>query len=122
MGQITRADLLDLINSVSGTAIREALEPFQKQHTTWMEQILQQQLKAAEPPLEKGIALARFVRAIVGGRFNSERPAAWAARQWGEANDVVKALAAGDATAGGFIVPPSYMAEIIELLRAQSVV
>jgi HK97 family phage major capsid protein len=122
MSQITRADLLDLIKSVSGTAIMEALEPFQKQHTGWMEQILNQQLKAAEPPLEKGIALARFVRAIVGGRYHGERPAVWAARQWGEANDVVKALAAGDATAGGFIVPPNYMTEISELLRPASVV
>jgi HK97 family phage major capsid protein len=35
---------------------------------------------------------------------------------------VSKALAAGDAAAGGFLIPDQYSADIIELLRAQSIV
>jgi HK97 family phage major capsid protein len=123
MAQMTKAEVIELIKSVTGTAMTEMMEPLTKRHTSVMEQILAQQMKAAEPPLEKGVALGRFVRAIVGGRINGERPVAWAIRQgWDENSSVVKALAAGDATAGGFIVPPNFMTEIIELLRAQSVV
>jgi HK97 family phage major capsid protein len=42
--------------------------------------------------------------------------------QYGEAHPVTRALVVSTATAGGFIVPPDYHAEIIELLRAQAVI
>jgi HK97 family phage major capsid protein len=41
---------------------------------------------------------------------------------YGESHPVTRALIVSSGTAGGFIVPPDYMNEIIELLRAQTVV
>ena len=39
---------------------------------------------------------------------------------YGESHPVTKALNVGTGSAGGFIVPPDYLAEIIELLRPQA--
>ena len=45
-----------------------------------------------------------------------------AASLYGESHPVTRALVAGQGSAGGFIVPPDYMNEVIELLRPMAVV
>jgi HK97 family phage major capsid protein len=55
-----------------------------------------------------------------GGNIYNARMAA--KELYGENHPVTKALLAGVGASGGFIVPPDYVAEIIELLRPQAVV
>jgi HK97 family phage major capsid protein len=87
--------------------------------------------KASSPTREKGAAFGRVVRAMAAAKMNKmgSEGTVEVLRGWGD-NDLAdalsdartKALAAGDATAGGFLVPTQFSNEVIELLRAQSVV
>jgi HK97 family phage major capsid protein len=58
--------------------------------------------------------------ALAGGNLYQARQIA--AEQLGESHPVTRALVTSVGASGGFIVPPDYMNEIIELLRPQSVV
>ncbi len=80
---------------------------------------------------EKGVALARCLRATAWAKLNDagvdgaiSQLKRWGdddlADKWQEAR--TKALSAGDAASGGFLVPEEYSTELIELLRARSVV
>lgn len=71
---------------------------------------------------EKGRGAAQLVRALAAGRGDVEKSARWAAKNIGEDAQVTKALEAATDAAGGFIVPPNYSQEIIELLYPQTVV
>jgi HK97 family phage major capsid protein len=64
-------------------------------------------------------ACARMI-GVGGGNIYNARQAA--TDFYGENHPVTKALLAGVGASGGFIVPPDYVAEIIELLRPQAVV
>ncbi len=70
---------------------------------------------------KKGAGAARLVRALAAGKGDPERAASFARRQWGD-EDVAKALDSGVDAAGGFIVPPNYSDEIIDLLYPATVV
>ena len=88
--------------------------------------------REAEVPLaEKGMAFARCVRATAAAKMRGDGVDGairvlkmWGnddlAEKWAEAR--TKALAAGDATAGGFLVPVQFSQEVIEFLRARSVI
>ena len=87
--------------------------------------------KASTPSREKGAAFGRVVRAMAAAKMNKmgSEGTVEVLRGWGDtdladalADARSKALAAGDATAGGFLVPTQFSNEVIELLRAQSVV
>jgi HK97 family phage major capsid protein len=69
----------------------------------------------------KGLALAGVARALSNGRGLSDA-GNWAAKNYGEQHPVTKALVAGVGGSGGFIVPPEYINEIIELLRPMTAV
>ena len=71
---------------------------------------------------EKGIKFARFVRALAANRGNKQSAAPWYEKAYGAKDTVHAALLASDFEAGGALVPPGFTAEIIELLRAQTVV
>lgn len=82
--------------------------------------------KPAEQPKkrEKGEGFARILRANIQARFDPERAVA-VLRGWGDADladGVQKAMTAGTPIAGGFIVPEGYSQDIIELLRAPSII
>lgn len=80
---------------------------------------------------EPGIALARCLRATAWAKLNDAgvEGAISQLKKWGD-DDLAqkwqegrqKALAAGDAASGGFLVPEEYSTELIEFLRARSVV
>jgi HK97 family phage major capsid protein len=83
-----------------------------------------------KPAREKGMGLARCLRATAAARMRGEGPEAaiktlqqWGdgdlADKWSEARQ--KALTAGDAGAGGFLVPEEFSSELIELLYTQTV-
>jgi HK97 family phage major capsid protein len=78
-----------------------------------------------------GMSFARVVRAMAAAKMHKigSEGVVDILRQWGDGDladalkeTQTKALAAGDATAGGFLVPTQFSSEVIELLRAQSVV
>lgn len=58
--------------------------------------------------------------ALVGGNVYSARQVA--AELYGESHPVTKSLITSQGSAGGFMVPPDVMAEVIPLLRAKTVV
>lgn len=66
--------------------------------------------RATGERVERGAALGRFIRAMAALK-RGILPAS-----------VAKALTEGTNTAGGFVVPPQYVAEIIPLLRTYAVV
>lgn len=78
--------------------------------------------QAEESAEDRKLFIARIARSMAAGKNDIERAGQWARKAYGETSTVAKALAAGEATAGGFIVPPGYRNEIIELLRPASVV
>jgi HK97 family phage major capsid protein len=97
----------------------------------WAKRILEGEETKATPKREKGIAFGRVVRAMAAAKMNKMGTSGTVdiLKQWGDSDlakalqsQQQKALAAGDATAGGFLVPTEFSNEVIELLRAQSVV
>jgi HK97 family phage major capsid protein len=73
----------------------------------------------------KGLVVGGMLRMIGRAQESHQDPVAIATRQYGESHPVVgavRALVVGTGDSGGFIVPPDYQAEIIELLRPMAVV
>jgi HK97 family phage major capsid protein len=116
-----KALIKELLKDVWNLELEPQWKAQQVQHQNWMKELLSGGHKEEKPAMEKGLVIARFIRALAAGKGDPQRAAAFAQKNWGD--DVVsKALAAGDAAAGGFLIPDQYSADIIELLRAQSVV
>lgn len=85
----------------------------------------------AKPKYEPGTAFARCLRATGAAKMMNAGPekaieilASWGdkdlAEKWAESRR--KALATGDPTAGGFLVPTQFSSDVIELLRPAAVV
>lgn len=120
-------------SEVIKSQVDEVLEPAKKQQTDWMNQIEMLTSKRSDPisddPTKKGIGAGRFVRAMAFGRGDMDRAKHFAQEavskgNWDDAlgTRVVRALEAGNLTAGGALLPDEFAAEIIELLRSRSVV
>lgn len=75
----------------------------------------------AKQPREKGFALSVMVRSLVSSKGDPRGAAEYAENQCG-APEVAAALSTSTDSAGGFIVPPGYIPEIIELLQPMSVI
>lgn len=73
-----------------------------------------------EKAQETGMAAARFVRALAAGRGNAMAGAEFAKR-WGD-EGLAKALGESTVAGGGALVPEEMAADVIELLRASTVV
>lgn len=138
---MTKEELIATIKATAGTMVADAVreydektvQPLRAQRGDALERLLgRAEEKAPETPFaEKGLAFARCVRATAAAKMNGTgaEGAIQILRRWGN-DDLAekwtdartKALAAGDATAGGFLVPTQFSQEVIEFLRAQSVV
>lgn len=73
----------------------------------------------------KGLVVGGMLRMVGRAQIGHQDPVAAATAQYGESHPVVaavRALVVGTGDSGGFIVPPDYQAEIIELLRPMAVV
>lgn len=78
------------------------------------------QAKAKDEP---GLGFARIVACLAASRGFPMIAAQEAVRRYGpEGTKIAAALAAGEGTAGGFLVPDEYSSEIIELLRNRAIV
>ena len=136
---ISRDALIKLIKDTAGTdvaevvraAVEQAVEPLRQQQTDWGRRVFEAiDHGEKKPDAERGLAFARCLRATAAAKMNGSGPngAIGILRGWGdkELADVwagarEKAMAAGDATAGGFLVPEQYSQEIIAFLRAQAI-
>ena len=124
----------DQLGSEISQVVRENVEkmasdPNGPWASKWSDRLVEQ--KASTPTREKGAAFGRVVRAMAAAKMNKmgSEGTVEVLRGWGDtdladalADARSKALAAGDATAGGFLVPTQFSNEVIELLRSQSVV
>lgn len=117
MPQMTVEELQKMIKDIVG----EAVEPLKQQQTDWASKIFAAPQAEDKKP-EKGMVTARIVRALAAAKGDPDRAANWAKKNWSDSEFVVKALAAGDATAGGYLVPPEYSTDLIELLKPMAVV
>ena len=138
-----RTELITLIKETAGAQVaefvREAMQrelaPLAQQQTDFMGRLLTGLQSRESPPVviaeDKGLSFARCLRATAASKMagNGAAGAIEILRQWGShdlaekwAEARQKALAAGDATAGGFLVPPQYSQEVIEFLRARAVI
>lgn len=75
-------------------------------------------------PKEPGMGAARLVRSLAAAKGDPERALKFCKRAYNDdlGDTVGKALAAGDLTAGGFMVPEDLREDIIPLLRNRTVV
>ncbi len=69
-----------------------------------------------------GIRAARVLRSLAAGGGNIEHARAFASQEYGADRATTKALAAGDAVGGGFLLAQDMADEVIDLLRPMSVV
>lgn len=110
--------------------VEESVAPLREKVTNWSEKITAGMSKPVAKTREPGIALARCVRATAASKFHGMGVdgAVNILRNWGDtdladewADARKKALAAGDATAGGFLVPTQFSQDFIALLRSATV-
>ncbi|MFQ5915841.1 MAG: phage major capsid protein, partial [Nitrospinota bacterium] len=139
MATMTKEQVIQLIKNTAGSDIAEmvrqsvatAIEPLKQEQTQWAERLMGERKEdKKERTREPGMSLARCIRATAAARMRGSGPdaAIEILRMWGDddlaakwAEGRQKALAAGDATAGGFLVPETFSQEIIEFLRNATV-
>jgi HK97 family phage major capsid protein len=129
--------LVDLINDavskavpeIVSASIKSAIEPMQAQQTAWMDKLNRGRSESPESDVtKKGLGAARIVRALAAGKGDPSRANRWAVKAldsvWRDdlGDAVVKALAAGDLDAGGFMIKPEFATGIIEFLYNKTVV
>lgn len=130
--KLTKEYLDGLIKEIVGPMIAEIRTDNEKKSAHMgeiMAGAVARGMRQSQVPAEetKGLRMARFFRAMAAGRMDPTRARAFAEGAWkddigGEIVESLKALSSGVGTAGGFIVPPAYSAELIELLRNQTAV
>lgn len=110
--------------------IEKAVAPLQTQVTNWGARVTAGEAQKTASRREPGLALARCIRATAAARMQGTGPegAIQVLRQWGD-DDLAeswtgarqKAMTAGDATAGGFLVPVEFVQDFIAVLRSAAV-
>lgn len=142
MAGITKNELITTIKDLCGPLVAQAVEQkFAERASGQPQSITREMLQAifgggAQPEktvqlAEKGLSFARCVRATAAAKMSGLGPEGaidflkkWGnhdlAEKWSDAR--TKAMAAGIAQAGGFLVPEQFSQEVIEFLRAQSVI
>lgn len=126
--EMTEKQLADLIGKEVAEALSHARGESQKAAPDTdgiMEQIRSlfvANAKDALPDPKKGSNVGGLIRAIAHGKGNVDAARAYAEKNFGKDSAIEKALAAGVAESGGFLVRDEVANEVIELLRAATVV
>ena len=102
--------------------LRTKQEELAAQQTDFMSRITAEAGTSKEEDLKPGFQMARMIRSLVVGRGNLDRSVNYATETWGTESAITKGLVTGIGADGGFLVPEEFSAEMIELLRARSVV
>lgn len=76
----------------------------------------------AAKKLDKGLIVGGMIRMAASGGGSTSDAIANSTKTYGAQHPVTKTLSTGVGPAGGFIIPPDYVAEVIELLRPLAVV
>jgi len=128
---------IDELKSVIAEAVKaeveKAIKPLQEKSTDWSEIIAAAGARSLGERMQndkeaRTIAAARLVRAYAAARGDIGRAEHFAKKAWDDDLGKVvvatfeKAMAAGDFTGGGFMIPPEFADQIIDLLRPRSVV
>mgnify|MGYP001572359131 CR=1 FL=1 len=134
LAEMIQANVKDFVGAELATIIRknveESVSPLRQQVTDWGARITERQSLRGRAEREPGIAMARCVRAVAAARMQGSGPtgAIEVLKGWGyheEADEWVaarqKAMTAGDATAGGFLVPVQFVQDFIAVLRSATV-
>lgn len=127
---VTRQQLAEMVAEAASSAVeaclQDTLKGFKEEQSNIMERIVRN-VNLGDEESRKGLGAARCLRALafgrnVGGGLEAAR--SFAQKAWDDdlGKVIQKALGAGDFDAGGFLVPQMFVNEIIELLRARSVV
>ena len=115
-------------------AVAKATAPLATKHSDFMERMLtNREEKKPETLEQRSQKFGRIVRAgaavTLAMRRGELKSPESVLKEWGDhtlATEIAetrsKAMAAGDAGAGGFLVPVQYSSDVIEFLRAQSIV
>ncbi len=108
--------------------IERAVAPLDQPATNYgslMFDAVRNQMRSSSQP-DQGISAARIFRSLAAARGNIADAKLFADNEYGARNTVSeafsKALAAGEATAGGFLLQEEMAREVIDLLRPRSVV
>lgn len=130
--QMTKDQLQGLIKEIVETAIKTRIEEHsahvRNEHQAHLASLVAAARGAGgERKPEKGILAAQMILALAASvrSLKQGQPVSavdFARKQWGAESPVAKALSASDFAAGGALIPPEMAAEVIELLRPQSVV
>ncbi len=123
--QIKKEDLYALIKEIVGEVIDPQLEELKTKQEGSFEKLYKSSLlNKTDASSEKGMGVARLIKALVAGKGDPERAAKYVEKNWTKTDntEVVKALLAGDGEAGGFTVGEELSSEVIELLRPAQVV
>jgi HK97 family phage major capsid protein len=119
----TKAALADFIKETTKGTVMAAFAEFREEQeknskaslAKSFELLASQRNGGQDEKVEKGLVLSRIVRSIAAGKGDVDK-----ARAFAEKSDfgpeVVKALATQGNTAGGYIVPPNYSSDLIDLL------
>lgn len=119
--KLTKEDLEKLISEQVEAVMGKSLTELRSENQNFVKELFSKQAQAKQEQ-EKGLKMGRLIRCLAAGRGDPLRAARHADKLFGEDNATSKALAAGDATAGGFLVGEEMSSEVIELLRPQAVV
>lgn len=111
MAEMKKA-LASLVEQKESTPVRKYTQPFVVEQDSKLKQMLQTSTT--------GTNAARFIRLLAAGKGDPQR-AALIAKSWGD-DFMAKSLNESVLDAGGALVPEEFMAEIIALLRAKTVV
>lgn len=71
--------------------------------------------KAVDATAKKGMELAQIVRFYAAGKGDTAKAAVFA-KDGGASEGVIKALATAPNSAGGYVIPPGYSSDLIDLL------
>ncbi len=115
----SKAKLEEFIASVTKGTVMEQFAEFRKEQEAKAQEITKSFAALAgnreQERVEKGVTLARIVRAFASAKGDVAKAASYAEAN-GFGPEVVKALATQPNSAGGYVVPPQYSTDLIDLL------
>lgn len=128
MDEERKRELKDMIAGVVKDQMESSIERQANARPDWASLLNGDHSRESdEVPAEKGLAVARIVRAWTASNGDIDRAKRFADRAWKDAlgKNIVgffeKAVSAGDFTGGGFIIPPDIATDIIDLLTPRTI-
>ena len=117
-----KEELEKLIDDQVQKAVGKELDEVKEESKSRINEAMEKQKEVAKEKAKgKGADAARFLRAIAAGKGDTRKAADYAKKNWNDER-FSKQLLESEYDAGGVLVPDEYAAELIDLLRAQSVV